>query len=99
LEILFSKFTTIINAKEDSSSSCREKIMLKWRGSEIGVDNVAWLRMDFSDPLSELECIGDGSGKKDVMYLIREENDCFFPYNTTFYSKYSYRFRIPLSLM
>jgi hypothetical protein len=99
LEILFSKFTAIIDTKEDPGSTCREKVMLKWRRSEIGVDNMTWLRVDFSNPLSELECIRDGSGKEHVMYFIREQNDGFFPYNTTFYSKYVDRFRIPLSLI
>ena len=61
LEILFSEFTAIVYDKENPVSACGEEIMLEWSWSEICVHDMTGLSMSFCDPLSELQCIGDGS--------------------------------------
>jgi hypothetical protein len=61
----------------------REEVVLKRSRTVIGVDDVAGLLVDRADPFGELHRVRDGSGEEDVANFVREEDNGFFPNDTT----------------
>lgn len=59
--------------------------MLQWGRTKVGVDYVTGLSVEFSDPFGELHGVGNGGGEEDVADAVGQEDDGFFPHDTSFY--------------
>lgn len=57
--------------------------MLQRGRAEIGIDDVTGLGVEFGDPFGELHGVGDGRGEEDVADAVGEEDDGFFPDDTS----------------
>lgn len=61
----------------------RKEVVLQRGRSEISVDDMDGLVVCFADPFGELHSVGNGSGEKDVADCVREQDDGFFPNDTS----------------
>ena len=83
LEVVLPERALLIDNEMDSISAGGEEVVLQRRRSVVGVDDVARLRVSVGDPLGELHGVGDRCGEEDVVDLVGEEDDGFFPDNST----------------
>lgn len=84
-EIIFSKFSLLIDDQEDTFATSWEKVMLKWGRSEIGVNDVTGLFVGFAYPFGELHSVWYCGGEEDISNGVRKEDDRLFPNNSTFF--------------
>lgn len=62
----------------DSVAASREKIVLQWSWTVVGVHDVAWLAMNVANPLGELTSVWNCGGKENVVDVVRKQDQCLF---------------------
>lgn len=84
-EIVFSKFSLLVDDQKDAVTASRKKVVLKWGRSEISVNNVTGLFMGFAYPFGELHSVWYGGGEEDISDGMRKEDDSLLPNHSTFF--------------
>lgn len=82
LEVVLAEYALLVDDEVDALPPLGKKIVLQWRGAEIGVHDVAGLRMDVGNPLGKLHRIRDGRREEHIVHLARQQDDRLFPHDT-----------------
>lgn len=74
-----------IDYQMNAIASGGKHVMLQWRWSVIRVNYVTRLFMKMGDPFDELSSIRDCRGQKDVVHIVGQQNQRFFPNDTSLF--------------
>jgi len=81
LEVVFAEHALLVDNEVDALPALGEQVVLQRRRAEIGVHDVARLRVDIRNPLGKLHRIRDRGREEHIVHLARQKNDRLFPHD------------------